>query len=353
MKLPNGYGSITKVKGNRRKSYRVYVTVGWNENGKQIKKSLGYVATYDEGLELLAEYHKNPYDLDYKNIKFGEIWEEVKNEITDLVEKGKMSNSNLECLSYAYNNHCTELKNEPVLTLRYKKIQDVIDNATNSFNGAPLGYTGKGYMVTVCKKIFDKAINIYELPINKDPTARLSAGEKQKSTKHKPFTTEELSILWGLQYLDIVKIILISCYGGERPNEIFTCKKDNIHIEDEYLISGSKTEAGKDRVIPIHPKVAHLVQYFYNRDSEYPFKTLFEKFNYPKFSREVKKLMLELGFDHTPYDGRHTFTTKMKQARADEYLLKRIIGHRIEDITEKTYTHRDISELVNEVKKIV
>ncbi len=59
-----------------------------------------------------------------------------------------------------------------------------------------------------------------------------------------------------------------------------------------------------------------------------------------------------VGFNHTPYDGRHTFITKMKEALANEYLLKLIVGHRIEDVTEKYYTHRKIQELVQEVQKI-
>lgn len=29
----------------------------------------------------------------------------------------------------------------------------------------------------------------------------------------------------------------------------------------------------------------------------------------------------------------------------DEYLLKRIVGHAIADITENTYTHRELCEL--------
>jgi len=42
----------------------------------------------------------------------------------------------------------------------------------------------------------------------------------------------------------------------------------------------------------------------------------------------------------------------MKDAGANEYLLKLIVGHRIEDVTEKYYTHRKIEKIVEEVKKI-
>ncbi len=36
----------------------------------------------------------------------------------------------------------------------------------------------------------------------------------------------------------------------------------------------------------------------------------------------------------------------------DEYILKLIVGHAIEDITEKVYTHRTIEQLKSEMAKI-
>ena len=36
MRLPSGYGSIIKLKGNRRKPYQVRLTKGFTEEGKQI-----------------------------------------------------------------------------------------------------------------------------------------------------------------------------------------------------------------------------------------------------------------------------------------------------------------------------
>jgi len=200
--------------------------------------------------------------------------------------------------------------------------------------------------------VFNHAIYQYELPLKNNPAINLKCGVKGKSDKHVPFTDEEISILWGLQHLDLVKILLIYLYSGLRPNEIFITHKDNIHLDEEYFITGSKTEAGKDRVIPIHPKIKHLIKYFNDIDNEYPFATIFEDFNYGKFKRRTAKLFEDINFNHTPYDGRHTFITKMKKAGANDFILKRIVGHSIDDVTEKVYTHREISEYLAEIKKI-
>ncbi len=67
MKLPNGYGSVVKLFGKRRKPYIVRKTVGWHydkEKDKQVQEmiTIGYTATKAEGLQMLAEYNNNPFD---------------------------------------------------------------------------------------------------------------------------------------------------------------------------------------------------------------------------------------------------------------------------------------------------
>ena len=57
MKLPNGYGTVTKLSGNRRKPYVVKEGI----SGKQ--KPIGYTATREEGLILLAQYNNDPWDI--------------------------------------------------------------------------------------------------------------------------------------------------------------------------------------------------------------------------------------------------------------------------------------------------
>ena len=55
MRLPNGYGSVHRLPGNRRRPWRARVTVGWTEDGKQLYYTVGYYATQREALAALAE----------------------------------------------------------------------------------------------------------------------------------------------------------------------------------------------------------------------------------------------------------------------------------------------------------
>ena len=80
MKLPNGYGSVTKLSGNRRKPYLARVTIGWTTNeqtGKcvQNRVPLGTFKTKKEALQALAEYGANPYDLQNNNLTLAELYQ--------------------------------------------------------------------------------------------------------------------------------------------------------------------------------------------------------------------------------------------------------------------------------------
>lgn len=80
MRLPNGYGSITKLSGNRRRPYMVRITTGFTDEGKQIMKALGYYATKKEALASLTEYNDSPYSALPKNISFEKVFEKYTKE---------------------------------------------------------------------------------------------------------------------------------------------------------------------------------------------------------------------------------------------------------------------------------
>lgn len=63
MRLPNGYGSITKLSGRRRKPYMVRVKGILQPDGTYTRQVLGYYKTRSEAYEELVAYNKTPIDL--------------------------------------------------------------------------------------------------------------------------------------------------------------------------------------------------------------------------------------------------------------------------------------------------
>ncbi len=78
------------------------------------------------------------------------------------------------------------------------------------------------------------------------------------------------------------------------------------------------------------------------------------KLTYDKYRHRIEKIIkqLELNPDHRAHDTRVQFATMAKNAGVDEYALKYMMGHKISDITEDTYTRRKPEWLMAEIMKI-
>ena len=213
--------------------------------------------------------------------------------------------------------------------------------------------------------MLDYAIE-YEI-IDKNPARSFRMKEKVKHNPgaHNAFTDEELNILWEHSDDEIASIVLIHCYMGWRPTEICNIKLSDVNIQDWVITGGIKTENGINRSVPIHSKIRKLVQKKYDRAIELGSKYLFNCENirggsralpmkYEMYQRRFYQLRSELniGEYHTLHDCRKQFVTMAKAANIDEYALKRLAGHSIEDLTERVYTERSLDWLRSEIEKI-
>ena len=191
----------------------------------------------------------------------------------------------------------------------------------------------------------------------------LKDGEQIPGVFAKPMDGSK--ILWeNVNQVKFVDWILIQCYMGWRPQELATLRLDEVHLDEWYMQAGMKTEAGKQRIVPIHTKIKELVKQNYDFalsiNSEYLFNDKGQTHSgswsvtYDKYANRFKKVVEELGLnpEHRPHDPRKTFITMAKKAKMDEYALKEIVGHSVKDITESTYTVRDLEWLRDDLQKI-
>lgn len=334
MRLPNGFGQISKIKNQKlRKPYRVMVTVGKTATGKPISKILkpqGYFATYTDAFTALVEYHKNPYDLTSL-----QTLEEVYNSWLPEYESGLTNKSTLRGMKAAWN--YVNIKQMNMREIRPYHIKDVVLNSDASENT-------KLRIKSLFNKLFDYALELELVDKNyaRNINVRKFIKTKDTSDSHKSFTDEEMSELWSKVGTSVwVDMILVQCYSGWRPNEL--CHLETKNINDEYMIGGSKTDAGKNRIVPIHQKIASIIRHYYNEDSKYLFN-----YSYDVYAANFKKICS----GHTPHDARKHFVTMAKKRGVDEYAIKYIVGHSISDITERVYTDRNIEWLKTEMQKI-
>lgn len=331
MRLPNGYGSIIKTKDKRRKQWRVRVTAGWNDEGKQIYKNLGYYATRKEAMDALNLYHTNPHMIN-SDITFAELYEKFSR-----IKFKDIGDSSIKAyeLSFKYFSDLHDIQFSAIRTDNLRESIDKIDK-----------HGIKRKMKTLLNQLYDYAME--NDIVDKDYSKFVKVGRNTNKTLKVPFTQNEIDILFkNIDNFEIVDSILIMIYSGFRIGELLDIKKDDVNIEEHYIVGGKKTEAGKDRLVPISDKIWAMVENRYNNTDKYLFfhDEPNKQMNYRTYKDKFDLVMKNLDMKHTPHECRHTFATLLDNAGANERSITRIIGHNSFITTDKFYTHKDIDEL--------
>lgn len=128
MKLPNGYGSVTKLSGNRRKPYLARVTLGWitdEQTGKTVQNRvpLGTFKTKKEALQALAEYGANPYDIQNAAMTLAELYDKWTAAYFPTLE----SESSCRTIKSAWS-YCHAIAGMRVKDLRARHIKGIMED---------------------------------------------------------------------------------------------------------------------------------------------------------------------------------------------------------------------------------
>lgn len=369
-RLPNGFGQITEIKNrNLRNPFRASVTVGKTTDGRFIRKLLkpeAFFPTYNDAYMALVEYNRNPYDLDV-SITVKELYDKWSEEYFATLK----SESSTRTITSAWA-YCSSIYDMRAKDVRVRHIQGCMNDGIVVFKGEERRPSAniKSRIKSMFNLMFDYAMAYEIVDRNYARMFELSTDivqEKEATSKgHIPFTDNEIEALWDnvdkIQYVDIV---LIQAYSGWRPQELGLIKIENVDLKEWSFSGGMKTNAGTNRIVPIHPKIRHLVKQRYKEAVELGSDYLINctdtsthrsslKFTYDKYRHRFNRIVerLDLNKDHRAHDPRKHFVTICKKYKVDEYAIKYMIGHQIDDLTERVYTQRELSWLREEIEKI-
>ena len=324
MKNPNGYGTVTKLLGNRRKPW----IVKEGKSGKQ--KPIGYTATREEGLIMLANYNNKPWDIETDKITLQELfnlWSEKR--------AVKLGSSNQNSLKAAYR-YCSKLGKVRYIQIKSYEMQDCID-------GCGKGYSTQGAIKNLWGHLDRFAM---ELDIISKQYSSLLTSDPIPETTKEIFTDEEVSRLWENEKLEWADSVLFFLYTGFRISEMLELKTANIDLVAGTMTGGTKTAAGKNRIVPIHSKIQSIVQKrFKQSKSGYLFEYNGQKLNESQYRKFWADIMDKLQMEHTPHECRHTFRSRLDSAGANKVCIDRIMGHKSKETGERIYTHKTIEEL--------
>ncbi len=354
MRNPNGYGTVFKMPGRRRKPWCARITTGWKKTiikrgknkGKEVPRQtyqiIGYFETKQEGIDALALHRVDPVS-PRMNITLKELYDEW----STAKYKSDISRDTINNYKAAWL-HIKKLEKAKFKDLRTAHWQKVIDEKKESLGHSSL------------KKIKSLATMLYNYALKNDIAKKNYAEyiELPRQAKQEKQIFSDLDIKKMFKNADTVPwvdTILIMIYTGLRISEMLQLTKFNVDLEKQIITGGIKTDAGKDRMIPINKKILPYIKKWYQRngqalvcredDTPIPVKYYREKYYYPALEMlEIQKL--------TPHACRHTFASLMAAANVDPLYTQRIIGHSDYAFTANEYTHPEIKELKKAINKI-
>lgn len=336
MRAENGFGSIVKLSGNRRKPYAVRITTGWSD-GKQKRKYLGFYKTQPEALLALAEYHKNGYDVDLSKATLGDVYDRWIKRIEPTSSKNVLNSHNMARSRFE------RLSNVPICKIKADHLQDWMDSIDDLSPGSK-------------KRIKSTLIQIFKYGMKNDIVSTnyaeyIEIKEKVEKTG-KVFTTTEIQTLWNNVDNPTARWILVLMYTGLRIGELLEMTTDNIHLDKRYMVGGFKSEAGTNRIIPIHDKILPLVSDMMGKSKHLMRDEKGRKLSYAKALEQFKQLMINYKWDHLPHDTRKTAVSLMHSAGIPIEVIRIIVGHSGKGVTERIYLRKTPYELVEEINKI-
>lgn len=332
-RLPNGFGQIKYLGKGRRKPYGAYLPVKeYADNGSaKSTKALGYFETYQDAYACLAEYQKNPYDT---NITFADVYKGFYNEkFNDPLKQYSQSSRN--GASSAFKN-ASALHDMKMRDIRTEDMQKVVDECK-------LKHASLEKLVDLFKNMSKYAVK-HDI-IQKDYATFVKIKVADDDEKGVPFSEDALKIIWENRNSFVIKILLIMIFSGMRISELKVVKVD---LERHMFVGGLKTDAGKNRIIPIHKAIEPYVGELKNLKGAHTYRD------------DLYNKLTELGIDtsvkntkHTPHDARHTFSWLADAYKMDEVAKHLIMGHSLgKDVEVKVYGHRTDKELTEEMNKI-
>ncbi len=344
-RLPNDYGTIKKLGGNRQRPFGAYLPPPPLEDPNHMKREcLGYYETYEDALKALAEWNK--FRSPKTNYTFEEMWKcwKAKN-------YSKLSASAQTAYSLAFKS-LSPIHNKKVRDLRTGHFQDIIDKMAD-----------EGYSKPTLKNIkliagFVEKYAIQYDVINKNYAEFVEIPDIE-SKQRESFTEEQIAILEDAAERNFMysRIIVILIYTGWRIGELLEMTIEDYNPSELTLIGGKKTKAGKNRTVPVELKIkpyldeqaAHngprLISR--NKDGEWvPFtQGYFTNYCF-KPTLKALNIFTSDGSEYTPHCCRHTFASLANKAGMNPLVLKKLIGHSpTADVTEKVYIHLDDDQL--------
>ena len=159
------------------------------------------------------------------------------------------------------------------------------------------------------------------------------------------FSDELIERLWASAGEPWVDSVLIFIYSGWRISELLALTPEDVDLEAGTMKGGTKTKAGKGRIVPIHSKIRPMVEARLAEGG--PRLICYEGKPVPVTTYRLfwRDIMKRLNMAHVPHECRHTFETRLDSAGGNRRCIDLLMGHVSKDTGNRVYNHKTLAEL--------
>ena len=344
MRNPNGYGTVYCLPGNRRRPWVARITTKWEwdkDKQRHVQKYqiIGYFEERPDAMAALAMHRINPVPLK-ASITLKELYEEwSKGAYRDLTRQTQDN----------YRAAWKRLKkfgNVKVKEIRTAHFQQVID----SCHAEELSRSSLEKIRIVSVSLMDYAMQNDIVNKNYAKFLRLPKGNDEERNRFSDIEIKKITEVKD----EWTSTVLILIYSGMRIAELLTLTRFNVDFEKGIITAGVKTKAGKNRAIPISPKITKHLKYWHDKNGDTVICDENGKPISAKVFRKKYYAVLEKAEARrlTPHECRHTCASLLAAAGVPPIVIQRILGHKHYSTTADTYTHLEIEPLKDAIAKI-
>ena len=320
-KRGNGQGTILELPNGK---YQAIVTLGYytDEDGKRHRRTRRQTFARKKDAVAAVPDLLNAKPVEKKRVTFKELYDRW-------LPTHRAGKSTLDCYKAAIR-YFSPLWHVPIADIDLDDLQECLDDC-------PHGKRTRQNMKAVCGLVYKYGIPRKVIPENLN-LAQFLIVEGEASARRASFTDGEIeAIKKACGKIPHAEEVYILIYTGFRPSEYLSLTADSYDSALQTLTGGAKTEAGRNRVVTLSPKIAPLVASLAASGGPLVKSPSGKLWTLKEWTENVFYPVLEAaGIDnpvenkrhkYTPHTCRHTFATLMKRVEGADKDKQELIGH--------------------------
>lgn len=326
-KRGNGTGSVYQTPGG---GWRAIVTLGYytDDDGKRHRRTRSRVyAKKTDAVKALPSLLADPRRAEAAIVTFKQLYDKW-------LPTHRAGKSTIDCYRAAFRYF------RPIWNMRITEI--TVDDLQECIDDCPHGKRTRENMRAVCGLLYKYGIPRRCVPENLN-LAPFLAVDGDAAAHRAAFTDAQIErIRLAMQTCQEAEAVYCMIYLGFRPSEFLALTAEDYDKSTQSIKGGAKTDAGRDRVVTIPPKLQAIVEahtrlgghLFKTADGKpWTLKDFTERVFYPALDAAgIENPIVEIAGGkkrhmYTPHSCRHTYATLLKRTEGADRDKQALIGH--------------------------